>query len=694
MRSRMLLALLCCVCEAAFCVGVSRRFGRRVALYTLLGLLASAGMLGAAPAFLPSSFTMYGLMLCWGLWLHGGHPAAMAAAGAVGLLFGWPFALLALAPMAAHVALLETASLPRVLLAGGATAALSLGAQAWVDHALYGRWLLAQWNLFRYNALGVGGGGKGSDLYGVEPASFFFVNLTLNFNVIWLLAAASPLAVAALAWSSERARATKAIAGGSGAATTTAAAAAADSPQPGASSSGSKVKSRKSKAGSSSSPASAAAEEELSAEPEQEPESAVAAAAQTGAEADVDLSRADARTLGFLVAVLSQLWFWFAVMSSRPHKEERFMFPVFPLIPLAAAVVLVAAESLLLAPLFALGAGGGGGGAGAAEQKQSRQRLSLARAVVAGAVFLVAGAVSLSRVAALVYGFRAPVHVWEVLGRAVQAHRPEVENRDNLDGPAAPLVATTRPWLGLDIVFADSGNGTVLRGGQNYTPSVPPGVEALPPYSYPGVTVCVGKEWYRFPSHFFLPESTRVNAAKFPNRDLRDHRPGGPARLHFLRSNFSGQLPLPFLMRAGGSADANRSGFNDANEAWERYPFKSPDVCDFIVDLQLPRGRTAQPALEPWMAELKPIEPGSSFETVEAACSHQQQDEAEREAPPCICEAKPKSSMRFESVFCEPFLDRETSPLLARAFWVPGYSGPRASFGAYHILQRVGESLP
>lgn len=40
------------------------------------------------------------------------------------------------------------------------------------------------------------------------------------------------------------------------------------------------------------------------------------------------------------------------------------------------------------------------------------------------------------------------------------------------------------------------------------------------------INICVGKEWYRFPSNFFLPSS------RFS--------------LSFIQSNFTGQLPKPY----------------------------------------------------------------------------------------------------------------------------------------------------
>jgi len=53
-----------------------------------------------------------------------------------------------------------------------------------------------------------------------------------------------------------------------------------------------------------------------------------------------------------------------------------------------------------------------------------------------------------------------------------------------------------------------------------------------------GINVCVGKEWYRFPSSFFLPEL----------KGLTDDTGLTPrVRLQFVKSSFAGQLPQHFL---------------------------------------------------------------------------------------------------------------------------------------------------
>ena len=78
--------------------------------------------------------------------------------------------------------------------------------------------------------------------------------------------------------------------------------------------------------------------------------------------------------------------------------------------------------------------------------------------------------------------------------------------------------------------------------------------------------VCVGKEWYRFPSHFFLPAD---------------------AELAFVRGGFGGQLPAPYVAPPPAGARAVPGHFNNRNrEEPGRYvPIKS---CDWLVELELP----------------------------------------------------------------------------------------------------------
>lgn len=166
---------------------------------------------------------------------------------------------------------------------------------------------------------------------------------------------------------------------------------------------------------------------------------------------------------------LLPLYLWMAVMFVQPHKEERFLFPVYPLICLSAAY--------LLAILY--------------ETISPR----LARLTV-----LIFAVCSISRICSLHLNYHAPIDVFQHL-------------HDHLQ---------------------DSNDKT---------------------------TVCMGKEWYRFPSHFFLPEQTQ---------------------LQFLESGFRGQLPQQF-----NETWRIPLNMNDQNLE-ERSRYVSLETCDFVVDLVLP----------------------------------------------------------------------------------------------------------
>ncbi|GAB5370131.1 hypothetical protein AAMO2058_001465500 [Amorphochlora amoebiformis] len=91
----------------------------------------------------------------------------------------------------------------------------------------------------------------------------------------------------------------------------------------------------------------------------------------------------------------------------------------------------------------------------------------------------------------------------------------------------------------------------------------------LPPRSGGNTyNVCVGKEWYRFPSHFLLDDKS--------------------LRLAFLKSGFDGQLPQMYLEMPSvlDATSAVRDHFNDMNRE-EPTRYTSENECDYVVDLEL-----------------------------------------------------------------------------------------------------------
>ena len=60
-----------------------------------------------------------------------------------------------------------------------------------IDSAMYGKLTFPPLNILLYNSLG----GRGDELYGVEPVSYYVKNLFLTLGLCWPLGAAAPLLV-------------------------------------------------------------------------------------------------------------------------------------------------------------------------------------------------------------------------------------------------------------------------------------------------------------------------------------------------------------------------------------------------------------------------------------------------------------------------------------------------------------------
>ncbi|KAJ5833898.1 GPI mannosyltransferase [Penicillium riverlandense] len=157
-----------------------------------------------------------------------------------------------------------------------------------------------------------------------------------------------------------------------------------------------------------------------------------------------------------------------------------------------------------------------------------------------------------------------------------------------------------------------------------------------PDMAHAGQNVCFGKEWYRFPSSYFLPHDKRAK---------------------FIRSEFRGLLPGEFpeasdyLGRLEGASQIP-SGMNDLNQ---EDPSKYVDVsqCSFLVDSYFP-GREA--------TELEP--------------------------------AYVLDEANWETLKCENFLDTAQTGLLGRLMWIPDLpfipQPLQRKWGQYCLLQRRG----
>lgn len=150
-----------------------------------------------------------------------------------------------------------------------------------------------------------------------------------------------------------------------------------------------------------------------------------------------------------------------------------------------------------------------------------------------------------------------------------------------------------------------------------YSPlwSGPEGKEAV---GRPDDLVCFGKEWYRFPSSYFLP------------RDMH---------AKFVRSEFRGLLPGEFSEARTGFGFWSgtwlpTTGMNDVNEE-DLGKYTELRFCPFLVDTQYPERTDPLPPSEPdYISDVE----------------------------------------NWEEVRCERFLDAAKTHLLARTLWVPDLS--------------------
>jgi len=359
-----------------------------------------------------------------------------------------------------------------------ATLALVLPSAAF-DSYMYGRSVLAFLNILLYNSSA--SSGSGAQLYGVEPWHFYLHNLALNFNGTLLAAMLAPPVLVLRALFAQN-------------------------------------------GGASRGPYRADKKSDT----------------PVGGEVDDDDNEGGALPAGRLLLLLSGLYVWVCFFSAIPHKEERFMFPVYTLIPLAAALTM-STFARAIARVVGL-----------------RQR---GRVVLLTAMALPCVAVSSMRAVAQVSYYSAPLHLYSQLAR----------------GPNS-------------------------------------GVR----------TLCVGNEWYRFPSSFFLPAG---------------------ATLGFVKDGFRGQLPAAYSSPAPEGSRQVHGHFNGRN-AEESSRYVPIETCDVLVDL-LPMNGAA--------------------------------DEQER---------RRLHHGRQPMLPTWRFLDAAHSPRWSRALYVPYLSDARNAYAQYAALER------
>ncbi|KAJ2212322.1 mannosyltransferase, partial [Coemansia sp. RSA 487] len=286
------------------------------------------------------------------------------------------------------------------------------------------------------------------------------------------------------------------------------------------------------------------------------------------------------RILPFFVALF--------VFSLQPHKEERFLSIVYPHMCFNAAATLSLMHPLCAWMLLRVA------------NAKVREKL------VKGATFVdrlsigvlaMSAALGVSRMAALNTYYAAPTRAFLLLQ----------ENRPIADGilPLGPTIKSI--W-----------DFRAKKAATDKAAQLPP-----TPEEGEVAVVCMGKDWYRFPSSYWLP---------------------GNHRLEYVPTKyFDGQLPGDFVsvQKSGeslrASTSAHRADFNALNQ-WEPSHALSDNttgtidrMCNYVVDIDYP-GRSESSILS--------------------------DDVSRRET-------------KWEVAGCERILDAESTWLLGRVLYVP-----------------------
>ncbi|PKU82316.1 dol-P-Man:Man(6)GlcNAc(2)-PP-Dol alpha-1,2-mannosyltransferase [Dendrobium catenatum] len=387
-KVRLFLGLISTITETVLIVALSRKYGKRLATYTLAMLCLTSGCFFSSTSFLPSTFSMYAVTLSSALFLLEKYASAVSVSAA-GVLIGWPFSILIFLPVTIYS--LIKGSFKKVFLSGLITSVSVIVLSVYVDYYYYGKWTSSIFNLLKYNVLG---GGE-SHLYGVESATYYLRNGFNNFNFSFILAL---LFVALL---------------------------------------------------------------------------------------PITLKKYTPD----LLVVVSPIYIWLAFMSLQPHKEERFLYPIYTLICVAATAVID-----IFPDIFR-------------DRFSTEESFMVKVAKVLRPVFLgLILCASHSRTFSLLHGYSGPLVIYKHL-----------EHHEDAS---------------------------------------------------PGSILCVGSEWHRYPSSFFIPSYVK--------------------EVRWIDDGFRGLLPFPFNSTLGGTAAAP-SYFNNKNKASDMQYLHDIDACTLFVELDLRR---------------------------------------------------------------------------------------------------------
>lgn len=192
---------------------------------------------------------------------------------------------------------------------------------------------------------------------------------------------------------------------------------------------------------------------------------------------------------------LLPLYIWLFVFIAQPHKEERFLYPIYPMITLCGAISVDVIQKIFYRVKSLL-------------RTMSTPSHYLDHTMwITALAMLTATVIGLSRIASLYFNYHAPLDLFVELNTF---HQENIEKSPNA-------------------IY----------------------------------NICTGKDWYRFPSSFFLPSKN--------------------FQLRFVKSEFNGMLPAYFAHGENATTIVH-DYFNDGNIGDESMLFDLTK-CHFMFDL-------------------------------------------------------------------------------------------------------------
>ncbi|KAJ3808814.1 glycosyltransferase family 22 protein [Lentinula lateritia] len=295
---------------------------------------------------------------------------------------------------------------------------------------------------------------------------------------------------------------------------------------------------------------------------------------------------------------LSPFYLWLGILTAQPHKEERFMFPAYTMLCFNAAVTVYLIRGWMETAFISV-----------TKSPYRASRTSIFSTFTLS-VLSTTTVLSASRIAANWKYYHAPLSIVN------HFEAQELPHLLNVTGILpVPIPSTKR------------------RNKNDEEPRID-----LTPIKDFNLTLCYGKEWYRFPGHYLVPDGVRVE---------------------FIKSEFEGLVPGHFSEHSTNDNIVTTTWWprletrivpqdqNDLNKG-EPSHYIPASSCSYLIDVDFP-SHTVNSLQEPRYAVQTDV---------------------------------------WERVECQPFLDARNSPLLSRVLWLPGHKWRSMNvWGDYCLLK-------